>query len=878
MKTSTQGNSYRARRATLFTLLSLPALACAVVVLLGQKTPPLRADKKPAGLEKLLAETCLVCHDRENAKGGLDLSGLAFQLDSQTNRERWIQVHDRVAREEMPPADTVLADEKRQALLHLLDDAIASADRAEVDLNGRGMMRRLNREEYEQNLRDLLELPRLDIRDMLPEDREAHGFNKTASVLDVSRVQLAAYFDAADTALREAMAVKSTPPPVTKYRAIGRQLFSETATFGGRQAMFFARDNQAVDNEDLEKLGTDPALEVAIFRSAHWPYYGYPRGFIASLAGQYRVRFSARAVLQAESFTLKPAVDPVPMTFRARKPSGPDVSGDVRATGGWMDIQPEKRVFETTVELLPGETFEFSILGLPVPLARNVDGGPPTYRYPPFPEGGQPGVAIQWLEVEGPIPPESWPPASHRVLFDDLGPEVVSSRPNQDARRLLKRFIQAAAREPVSRETLGRYEKLVEVRLGEGASFPEAMLSAYTGFLTSSHFLYLRTPSNHSTRQLQHFAIASRLSHFLTNTRPDRALMELARDKKMRDQDTLGRTTDRLIASPGFERFILNFTDYWLSLRHIKRNEPDIRLYPEYRFDNYLVESMGRESRLFFTAMVRENLPVSVIVDTDFVLANDRLARHYGLAPLSGSQLRRIPLPENSPYGGLLTQAAVLKVTANGTSTSPVIRGAWIMDRLLGQPPPPPPESVPAVEPDVRGARTIRQLLALHANDERCKACHARFDPVGLALESFDILGAWRTRYRAIEKADRSPPLSEGIDSPLPAKQVSGIDRTGHDFVYRITHPVDTSGRLRDGDTFSDIHDLKRILLANPRQLARNLLHRLIVYSTGTPVRFSDREVIEQALDRCKPNEYRVRDLIHALVQSRIFLGEEIRR
>ena len=194
------------------------------------------------------------------------------------------------------------------------------------------------------------------------------------------------------------------------------------------------------------------------------------------------------------------------------------------------------------------------------------------------------------------------------------------------------------------------------------------------------------------------------------------------------------------------------------------------------------------------------------------------------------------------------------------------------------QPPPPPPESVPAVEPDVRGAQTIRQLLALHANDERCKTCHARFDPVGLALESFDILGAWRTRYRAIEKADRSPPPSAGIDLPLPAKQVSGIDRTGHDFVYRVTHPVDTSGRLRDGDTFSDIHDLKRILLANPRQLARNLLHRLIVYSTGTPVRFSDREVIEQALDRCKPNQYRVRDLIHALVQSRIFLGEEIRR
>ena len=231
---------------------------------------------------------------------------------------------------------------------------------------------------------------------------------------------------------------------------------------------------------------------------------------------------------------------------------------------------------------------------------------------------------------------------------------------------------------------------------------------------------------------------------------------------------------------------------------------------------------MERETRTFFTAMIRDNLPSSVLVDADFVYANDRLARHYGLKPISGSKMQKVVLPDDSPYGGLLTQAAILKVTANGTSTSPVIRGAWIMERLIGQPPPPPPASVPAVEPDIRGAKTIRELLALHTKSESCAGCHARFDPVGLALENFDILGGWRTRYRGLEAGER----------------ITGIDRAGHDFAYTLAEPVDASGQLLDGRRFQDIHELKAILAGNPRQLARSLLHQFTLYATGTPVRF----------------------------------------
>jgi hypothetical protein len=205
----------------------------------------------------------------------------------------------------------------------------------------------------------------------------------------------------------------------------------------------------------------------------------------------------------------------------------------------------------------------------------------------------------------------------------------------------------------------------------------------------------------------------------------------------------------------------------------------------------------------------------------------------------------------------LLTQAAILKVSANGTNTSPVVRGAWVMERLLGQPPPPPPPSVPAVEPDIRGATSIRELMALHTNSKSCAGCHATFDPVGLALENFDILGGWRTRYRGTGEGER----------------INGIDRAGHDFSYALSSPVDATGQLLDGRSFRDVNELKTILAANPRQLAKNLLQQFTVYATGTPVRYSDRRRVETLLDACAKDGYRVQDLLVALVQSRIFTG-----
>lgn len=817
---------------------------------------PKSASTSP--IHSLIIKHCIDCHSGDAPEADFDIEALKYQLADSSTRGRWVRVLDLVEKGEMPPDDSAkLTAEEQNLFVTALRPDLETASKNDVLKNGRGPVRRLTRVEFENNLRVLLKLPYLDIRDKIPSDRDAHGFTKVSELLDVSRVQIDAYLDATEMALRQAMAGDQPPPAATTLRFTGLDLFPELNTFGGREAMFFARDNRMVPISQAEfkamtpEQRRDPTLELTLFRSATWPYYGYPRGYRAKENGAYRVRLQGRAVRQVRDFRLVKALEPIAISFRARQPSGPDVSGDVRETGGWLDLQPDAHEFETTIHLKAGETFEYSPLGLPVPFIR-TDGGF-FYDYPPMPAEGHRGVAIQWLEVTGPLRETQWPPASHRVLFDDVSPANATAA---DAARLFRRFAAQAALRPMNESSVEPFLNLIKTKLDNGSPFFEAMLAGYQALLCSSHCLYLSEPRAGIADE--HFAIANRLSHFLWNSRPDEELMGLARDSRLRDGDVLQRQTERMLADPRFDEFVRTFAEEWLDLRKLRSDTPDERLYPEYRKDDYLVDSMEKETLSFLTAMMRENLPVTTLVSADFTFLNDRLARHYDLPRVSGSAMQRVPLPQSSPFGGLITHAALMKHTANGTTTSPVLRGAWVMEKLLGQPPPPPPKSIPAVEPDIRGASTIRQLLAKHTESTSCARCHAKFDPVGFALENFDVMGAWRDRYRGMERGEK----------------ITGIDPAGHPYIYFVGAEVDASGLLPTGESFRDIQELKSILAAQPRQLARSLLQYLVLHSTGTRVGMADREEIETMLDQCAADGYRAQELIGVLVRSRMFLGD----
>jgi hypothetical protein len=332
----------------------------------------------------------------------------------------------------------------------------------------------------------------------------------------------------------------------------------------------------------------------------------------------------------------------------------------------------------------------------------------------------------------------------------------------------------------------------------------------------------------------------------------------LAERGELHKPKILAQQTDRMLNDPRSRQFINAFLDYWLDLRLIEGTAPDAELYPDYQLDDLLVESMIGETQLFFNEMVKRNLAVTNLVSSDFGMLNERLAMHYGIPDVAGVELHPVKLRADGYRGGLLTQASILKVTANGTTTSPVKRGVWIMTRLLGKPPQPPPPSVPALEPDTRGATTIREQLAKHRSQETCNACHRNIDPAGFALEGFDVMGGARDQYRVIN--GKAP--------------IAGFGHNGLKFHFSEGPNVDSSGELPDGRKFRDVRELKQLLARDDEQLARNLTQQLAIYSTGAAIQFSDRPQISKILAHSRKNGYGARTLIHEIVQSDLFLNK----
>ena len=765
---------------------------------------------------------CHECHSQESSAGGLDLTALDLSLNDPASFERWVRIYDRVVAGEMPPAD---ADQPTKADRTAFTESLRTSLH-DSHLTQKGtVLRRLNRREYQNTLNDLFGTD-LDLADMLPEDGRSHEFDTVGEALGISMVQLQRYMDAMRVVLDSAIANTSDAP---------RPVVIEASYAKTREAEQFV-------GKKWKKL-SDGA--VVRFSSGGYPS-GMLRGSGVRERGRYRIRVTGYAH-QSEQ----------PIAFSVGGTSF--APGSEKPIYGFFSVPPDE---PTTIELEANIESRYMIAIEPYAIA-----DPKRYQRNSIDEYDGPGLAIKSVVLEGPLRKE-FPGRGHKLLFDgikrqEIPPrnpndrkkswyqpkfEVLSQNEQADAEQSLHRVATAAFRRSVTDNEIVPYVELFQSEREEGVSFEDSLRTAVSAIFCSPKFLYLQE----SAGRLDDFALASRLSYFLTRSTPDRELLSLAATGELGNPETLRKQTERLLEHPHNQRFMRDFTDSWLNLREIDFTAPDQQLFPE--FDPYLRYSMPLETEAFLRELIDENLPVANIVKSDFAMINSRLAELYEIPDVSGTIIQKVNLPENSLRGGILTQSSILKVTANGTNTSPVVRGVWVMERILGETPQPPPPGIPGVEPDIRGATTLREILAKHRNVESCNACHRRIDPPGFALECFNPIGGFRDRYRSLGNGDKV------------AKEV-----LGRQVRYRLGPEVDCSGERPGGQQFENFQQFRDDLAQDQDLLARTLAKKLLTFGTGRELGFSDRPEIERVVQESAKRGYGIRDLIHLVVTSEIF-------
>ncbi len=799
-------------------------LVSAVVFLFGLPSS-LRADDPLAldlqrvndQIQPFLTKHCQACHGNDKPKGKFRIDQLSVDLSKLAHREQWLAVAEQLKTGAMPPDDKPRppANEVR-TIADWLAGRVTAAENELRNRSGRTVLRRLNRFEYENTINDLLGI-KANLREQLPQDGMANGFDNAGAAHHTSAFLMEKYLEAADTALNLAIANRPKPPLKLQQR-------------------YSLKESHPV-RTTTEKVYRFLDDTVVCFCSSAWHNVGVSK-FYPQEGGFYRFRISASGYQSAGKS----------VTYRV-------IAGNSRLTGkdglvGYYDAQSdEPTVVEFVRYMEPRTTISILPYGLTSAQAVNKVGAD---------TWDGPGLAVHWVEVEGPLY-DQWPPASHRGIFGELDRkpapiynfsdrvEVVSADPLTDAQRLLRDFMRRAFRREVTSDDVTPFVAIVQAKQADGYTYEQAMRAAFKGVLISPEFLFLREHPG----PLDDFALASRLSYFLWSTMPDEELLALAAKGELKRSATLREQVERMLKHPKATALTENFVGQWLALREIDSTEPSHILYPE--FDHLLKVSMIRETELFFEELLKGDLSVANFVSCDFSMLNGRLGKHYGIDGLDGWEFRRTLLPPDSHRGGVLTMASVLKVTANGTTTSPVLRGAWVLDRILGTPPSPPPDDVPVIEPDIRGASTIREQLAKHRSVVACASCHVTIDPPGFALESFDCIGGWREHYR-----------------------VTGSGATviidGRRMAYHRGKPVDPSDVLSDGSRFQNVDEFKRLLLRDKDQLTRAVATKLLTYATGAAPTAVDKPEIERIVGVVRKQDYGLRSLLHEVVQSSLFL------
>lgn len=776
---------------------------------LGSGLGHAQPDNPPAELNSFLDRHCTECHDDVKTEAGLNLLDLPFDLGDPEVFRKWQRVYERVHDGEMPPAKKPRpGSAASETFLSALLNPLVKTDQAAAQSVGRVHSRRLTRVEYEYTLHDLLGID-IPLTGLLPEDPATAGFETVAAGQQLSQHQLARYLDTADLALDEAFT--RVLEGDEKYSA---HFTPEQLTKRGR--------------------GNYRGPELRDGHNIVWPM---TLQFVGRLAptdvpenGWYRVTLhEVRAVNPKHGGVV----------WGSLRSGECESNAPLLSLIGLVEATSEPRDLVYDAWFLKGHRLELRPADGELKNApTGATGGNVAYVDRDLAKDGFSGIAYRGVTMER-IYPNADNATVRKNLYGQINPAAAKEAVEEVLDKLVESFAVRAFRRPVTAEQLAPYLEIGNAAITEGAGLPTALHSAYRAILCSPRFLtFVEKPG-----KLDDFAVACRLSYALWRSLPDAELTKAAVAGQLRESAKLSEQINRLLGDSKSDRFVKSFTDQWLKLNQIDFTTPDPKQFG--RFDATLQQSMVEETRAYFRELIKSDVNITGLVDSNFAFLNERLARHYGIANLSlevGAGLQKVSLPEKAreQRGGLITQGAVLKVTADGSHTSPVVRGVFVNERILGVHLPPPPPGVSAIEPDIRGAVSIRDKLEKHRSSENCMSCHLTIDPPGFVLENYDPVGAWRTGYGKDKKAAK----------------------------------VNAAGAMRDGATFSGLADWRKIYADRDDQLAEAFVKQFLTYATGAAPRFGDRSERSGIVSAEEDNGYGVRSLIEASLKSSIFLSK----
>ena len=811
-------------------------------------------------VQPFVKQHCVSCHGPEKQKGKLRLDTLGSDFKDPMDAAKWKEVVNSINGHEMPPKEeTQPAPEAAAKFVGWLETELSRVELAKRAT--RVVLRRMNRAEYDNTIRDLVGLD-FNPSEKFPEDPPASGFDNIGQALTMSPMQIELYYAAARQILDRAL-VEGEQPAAIKWH-----FEPEENTMGGDRLRVKRDKFNILLNDGNNK--TEGGFTVIHHDS--WDRGVGFRDFSVPTEGEYIIRFRAASRVPTREQVLESARAMLGKRRDEQVAKSPDKKANfdrqyendmlhfekenmynygparvklTRHLGGTPEVVAEMDIPapESKPEVYEVRT-HFTTLSAGLGM-NNV------YEVPKFVDNfwmvgndafARPSLMIDWIELEGPVYP-SWPPPSHqRILF-------ASQNQGKDekayAREVLNRFMIRAYRRPVREDEVTSKLALFEKVRPEKPSFVEAIKVPLAAVLASPHFLYLVEPEapQEKLRKLEPFELASRLSYFLWSSMPDDELLRLAKSGEITKPAVLRAQTDRLLADGRSEAFVKNFAGQWLGLRKVGANPPSLTLYPHY--DRHFEMSIIRETESFFAEILKHDLDARNLIKSNFVTINERLARFYGIPGVKGDEMRRVPAPPESHRGGLVTQASMHTITSNGTRTSPVVRGTWVMKTLLGVDPGLPVANVGEIQPTVPGIKkaTVRQRLEIHRELAACARCHDRIDPLGLALENFNASGEWR-------------------------------DQEGHGYNGRIGKDdpvIDASARMPDGSTFVGVAGLQDQLLKKEDLFLNSLASQLTTYALGRELGFSDKPALRNFIQQMKGEKYTVRSLIHAIVSSESF-------